>query len=213
MAVRKRTIIIGVIIAAVVIPIAVYTVSPLFVSKTVNEPTPIVKDINKSSSPFEQFMAMSEQERYEKGQQMSDAQKEAVMKDAAMTPGATVNEAMNDSMTSAQASIVRTGVFVGVNDGIHNAEGNAKVIQLANGAGSVLRLEDFRSTNGPDLYVYLSTDKGASDFVSLGRLKGNIGNQNYEIPNGTDLSKYGMVLVWCKAFSVLFGDAELKPSA
>jgi len=65
------------------------------------------------------------------------------------------------------------------------------------------------STNGPDLYVYLSTDKAASDFVNLGRLKGNMGNQNYEIPQGTDLDKYDTVLIWCKAFSVLFGSAEL----
>jgi hypothetical protein len=77
-----------------------------------------------------------------------------------------------------------------------------------------LRLEDFKSTNGPDLYVYLSTDKGAAtDFVNLGRLKGNIGNQNYDIPKRTDLSKYDTVLIWCRAFSVLFGSAELKPSA
>ena len=67
----------------------------------------------------------------------------------------------------------------------------------------------FFSTNGPDLYVYLSTDKSASDFVNLGRLKGNMGNQNYEIPQGTDLERYGTVLIWCKAFSVLSVKAEL----
>lgn len=76
--------------------------------------------------------------------------------------------------------------------------------------GNVLRLEDLVVTNGPDLYVYLSTDKSASDFVNLGRLKANIGNQNYEAPEGTDLTKYGTVLIWCKAFSVLFGSADLK---
>jgi hypothetical protein len=46
--------------------------------------------------------------------------------------------------------------------------------------------------------------------VNLGRLKANIGNQNYEVPEGTDLTKYGTVLIWCKAFSVLFGSADLK---
>jgi hypothetical protein len=60
--------------------------------------------------------------------------------------------------------------------------------------------------------VYLSVDKEASDFVDLGRLKGNIGNQNYDIPAGTDLSKYDTVLIWCKQFSVLFGSAELAGS-
>ncbi len=54
------------------------------------------------------------------------------------------------------------------------------------------------------------TDKSASDFVDFGRLKANIGNQNYEIPEETDLTKYDTVLIWCKAFSVLFGSADLK---
>ena len=54
-------------------------------------------------------------------------------------------------------------------------------------------LEDLVVTNGPDLYVYLSTDKSASDFINLGRLKANMGNQNYPIPGGTDMTKYDMV--------------------
>jgi hypothetical protein len=104
---------------------------------------------------------------------------------------------------------VLTGNFVGVNDGIHNAEGIAKVVPLEDGS-KILRLEDFKSTNGPDLYVYLATDEKATDYVSLGQLKANIGNQNYEIPEGTDLSKYDTALVWCKQFSVLFGHADLS---
>jgi hypothetical protein len=55
----------------------------------------------------------------------------------------------------------------------------------------------------------VSTDKSSSDFVNLGKLKANMGNQNYEIPQGTDLERYDTVLIWCKAFSVLFGSAEL----
>jgi hypothetical protein len=101
-----------------------------------------------------------------------------------------------------------SGSFAGAGDGIHNAEGAVKVIHAEDGS-DVLRLEDLRVTNGPDLYVYLATDKQASDFVDLGRLKANTGNQNYDIPEGTDLSKYDTVLVWCKSFSVLFGSAEL----
>jgi hypothetical protein len=118
-----------------------------------------------------------------------------------------------DSMTKdgpAMADKEISGNFVGVGDGIHDASGLAKVIPVD--GSDVLRLEDFRSSNGPDLYVYLSVDKEASDFVDLGRLKGNIGNQNYDIPAGTDLSKYDTVLIWCKQFSVLFGSAELAGS-
>lgn len=102
-----------------------------------------------------------------------------------------------------------SGMFVGVGDGIHDAQGTAKILQLDDGS-KILRFEDFKSTNGPDLYVYLATDQSASDFVSLGPLKANIGNQNYQIPEGTDLSKYDTALVWCKQFSVLFGSAEIS---
>ena len=106
------------------------------------------------------------------------------------------------------ASKTYQGQFVGVGDGIHDAQGVAKVLPLDD-RSQILRLEEFRSTNGPDLYVYLATDKDASDFVNLGELKANRGNQNYEIPSGVDLEKHNQVLVWCKAFSVLFGSAEL----
>jgi hypothetical protein len=111
--------------------------------------------------------------------------------------------------TSEAPQILATGSFVGVNDGIHNAEGMAKVVKLADGK-QLLRLEGFKATNGPDLYVYLATDDTAQEYVSLGELKANIGNQNYEIPEGTDLTKYNTALIWCKQFSVLFGSAEIS---
>jgi hypothetical protein len=138
--------------------------------------------------------------------------KEAVMEKETVEEKMMEEEVMMEKETTQSSDSeefsAKSGVFVGVGDGIHDAQGNALVIPLENGQ-KVLRLEDFRSTNGPDLYVYLATDSGASDYVSLGRLKANIGNQNYDIPAGTDLSKYDNVLIWCKQFSVLFGSAEL----
>ena len=112
------------------------------------------------------------------------------------------------STSTTRQDTLRTGSFVGVGDGIHNAEGIAKVIPLQDGS-DILRLENLQVTNGPDLYVYLATDKSASDIVSLGKLKANNGNQNYNIPLETDLTKYDTVLIWCRPFSVLFGSAEL----
>ena len=205
---NKKTIIILIIIAAIVIPVGIYIASPLFINTTVNEPLPTsgLTDLQK----FQEFMSMNnEQERVEKGQQMTTEEKNAILRGAAHTGGNSINENMTEDVTVEGSFLI--GNFIGVNDGIHNAEGLAKVIVLDDeGNRSILRLENFRATNGPDLYVYLSTDKSASDFVSLGRLKGNIGNQNYEIPEGTELSKYDTVLIWCRAFSVLFGSAELK---
>lgn len=117
-------------------------------------------------------------------------------------------EPQNTTSTNNKANPLRIGSFIGVGDGIHNAEGIAKVIPLQDGS-NILRLEDLKVTNGPDLYVYLATDKSASDFVNIGKLKANNGNQNYDIPTETDLTKYDTVLIWCRPFSVLFGSAEL----
>ncbi len=125
---------------------------------------------------------------------------EAMFKDEAMVEKGDAIMMMTMKDTS--------GTFAGAGDGIHNAQGSARILNLEDGR-AVLRLEDFRVTNGPDLYVYLSTDKGASDYVDLGRLKANAGNQNYELPSGIDLSKYDNVVIWCKAFSVYFGGAQL----
>jgi hypothetical protein len=105
-----------------------------------------------------------------------------------------------------QASVFTGGS--GAGDGFHNAEGIGKVIPLENG-GNILRLENFKSTNAPNVYVYFCTDKTISDYVDLGRLTANNGNQNYNISNGTDLTKYKTVLIWCKDFSVLIGSAQL----
>jgi hypothetical protein len=206
---NRKAIIVVIIIAAIAIPVGIYTASPLLINTTVNEPLPTssVTDLQK----FQEFMSMnSEHERVEKGQQMTPEEKNAILRGAAQTNGNTVNQNMTDAATTLAYKPLVIGNLIGANDGIHNAEGLAKVIRLDD-ASMILRLENFKATNGPDLYVYLATDNSASDFVNLGRLKGNIGNQNYDILEGTDFSKYDTVLIWCQAFSVLFGSAKLEP--
>jgi hypothetical protein len=207
---NKKSIIVIIIIAAIAIPVGIYTVSPLFINTIVNEPLPTSSSITDLQK-FQEFMSMNnEQERVEKGQQMATEEKNAILRGAAQTNGSVVNQNMPEAATTLGNTSSFIGEFIGVNDGIHNAEGIAKVIQLDD-ASMILRLENFKATNGPDLYVYLSTDNSASDIVNLGRLKGNIGNQNYDIPEGTDFSRYDTVLIWCQAFSVLFGSAQLQP--
>jgi hypothetical protein len=114
-----------------------------------------------------------------------------------------------DEEMPASTLVIPMGNFVGVGDGIHDTQGEVLIIEVDDGS-KFLRFENFRATNGPDLFVYLATDKTASDFVNLGRLKGNIGNQNYLIPPGVDLANQDTVLIWCKQFSVLFGSAKLN---
>ncbi|MGH9927158.1 MAG: hypothetical protein ACRD5B_17475, partial [Nitrososphaeraceae archaeon] len=169
---KKRAIIVVIIIAAFAIPVGIYTVSPLFINTIVNEPLPTASSVTDLQK-FQEFMSMNnEQERVEKGQQMTPEEKNAIMRGAAQTNGIIVNENMTEAATTLENTSLLIGEFVGVNDGIHNAEGLAKVIPLDD-ASMILRLENFEATNGPDLYVYLASDSSASDFVNLGRLKGN----------------------------------------
>jgi Electron transfer DM13 len=96
----------------------------------------------------------------------------------------------------------------------HDALGRAEAIELARG-GRVLTLTDFDVDNGPDLRVYLVAGPALSegdvdDFEDLGGLKGNVGNQQYELPADLDLDRYSTVVIWCRAFSVLFARAPLK---
>ncbi|GAU66519.1 hypothetical protein SSP35_03_01670 [Streptomyces sp. NBRC 110611] len=98
----------------------------------------------------------------------------------------------------------------------HATSGTARTVRLADG-GHVLRLEDLKTSDGPDVRVYLSTREagavkaGLGDgAVELGKLKGNLGNQNYTVPAGTDLSKFRSAVLWCERFSVSFGAADLS---
>ena len=158
-----------------------------------------------ASSNVQNFMNMTEEQIVQAAKNMTQEEKQKVMNEFSKQ-NSTVDENMSATMKNTKAF---TGNFVGSGDGFHKAEGVVKVITLADGK-TFLRLENLKATNGPDLYVYLSTGKDVSDIVNLGRLKGNIGNQNYEIPPGTNLSKYDTVLIWCKAFSTLFGSAKLS---
>ncbi|MCB0997375.1 MAG: DM13 domain-containing protein [Acidimicrobiales bacterium] len=103
------------------------------------------------------------------------------------------------------------GMFVSLD---HATRGTALI--RTDGSRTFLRFEDFETDNGPDLNVYLvradaSSGEIGDDYLDLGDLSGNIGNQNYEIPPGVDLSDYRGVVIWCVRFSAPFGGAVLTP--
>ena len=127
---------------------------------------------------------------------------------------AEMNEPLPEMMRIYTPKMMSSGSFVGVGDGMHNAEGMAKVlaVNVDQIQHRILRLENFKVTNGPDLYVYLSKDPTGinSGVINLGRLKGNIGNQNYNITPDVNLDEYSHVLIWDKQSSVLFGHTDLK---
>jgi hypothetical protein len=111
---------------------------------------------------------------------------------------------------------IAMGTFTGA-DAVHRGEGSALLIRLPDGR-RFLRFENLKVTNGPDLYVYLSGHRaprnsaqlheGAAHQVAV--LKGNLGNQNYELPADLDLAKFKSAVIYCKRFSVVFATAELR---
>ena len=98
----------------------------------------------------------------------------------------------------------------------HETKGLASIYQLPNGKRT-LRLTEFETSNGPNVHVYLTAaqvEKGndavkRAGFIDLGSLKGNKGDQNYDIPANLDLGKYKTVNVWCARFGVSFASASL----
>ncbi|MGW5639599.1 DM13 domain-containing protein [Streptomyces sp. NPDC003832] len=101
----------------------------------------------------------------------------------------------------------------------HDTTGSVRLVRLADGS-HVVRLEDLDTSNGPDLRVLLTdapVKEGTAGWrvfddgrhVSLGKLKGNKGSQNYTVPADLDLTRYSSVSIWCDRFDVSFGAAEL----
>jgi hypothetical protein len=130
---------------------------------------------------------------------------------------AKVNEAMPARFANVSQTVLSSGAFHSV---AHESRGTASIYQLADGK-RILRFTNFATSNGPDVHIYLVAANDASDsetvkkagFVELGSIKGNIGDQNYDIPADADLAKYRAVTIWCKRFSVNFGTAPLNSSA
>ncbi len=126
-----------------------------------------------------------------------------------------VDQRVNEQFPTASAASnkLASGQF---HNGAHETRGTATVFQLADGK-KTLRLTDFATSNGPDVHVYLVAADDATDndtvtkagFIDIGSLKGNIGDQNYDLPANADLTKYRAVAIWCKRFSVNFGTAPL----
>ena len=141
---------------------------------------------------------------------------ETEMEDAAESPVVMEDEPMPAMDTEPAGPIaVLSGSFQGADD-FHQGSGTATIYELEDGS-TVLRFEEFEVTNGPDLHVLLAPNGDPTDrddltgYVDLGSLKGNVGNQNYEIPLDIDISEFGSIVIYCEPFHVLFASASLTP--
>jgi hypothetical protein len=97
----------------------------------------------------------------------------------------------------------------------HQTTGTAVLLRLPDGS-TLLRLENFSTSNGPDVHVYLSaapadgpSEAFGRDPIELGSLKANQGNVNYPVPSGVDVTRVKSAVIWCRRFSVGFGVAPL----
>ena len=130
---------------------------------------------------------------------------EVVDEDLPTTIEATTNA--EETSNEESPAVSHSGMFVDGDD-THHASGI--VTSFYTDSKQWVRFENFEVTNGPDLYTVLvkegqSTDEG----TILGKLKGNVGSQNYRIPDSSSLEEGDRIVVWCKAFEVDFGFAEL----
>lgn len=169
-------------VLAIALPLGWYLASPLVLSKTIDEPAPVVIGGGGSASAS-----------------------------PTANPSAPAVPSPSPSATPTPTStpLARSGEFTGADD-FHFGRGTAQLLETAPGV-FVVRLADFAVRNGPDLHVYLSpADDGYADgVIELGPLKADKGNQNYEVPPGVDPTSAGSVVIWCKQFSVLFATAPL----
>ena len=191
------TLIIGLLVLAVVWFLA----SPLFIDREVDEEFDYMLD--DGSVDVAAVLAIPEEARVEMMDEIMGAAEAAPAKE------------MSEDMPADEPVVVARGQFRDA-DAVHQGSGDALIFALPDGR-HLVRFEDFRTTNGPDLVVYLAKhpDPASADDVtdgghlSLGKLKGNVGNQNYFLPDDVNVGDYGSVVIWCELFGVLFSPAPL----
>ncbi|MCY3944907.1 MAG: DM13 domain-containing protein [Anaerolineaceae bacterium] len=208
---RRRLVISALVLVAVVL-VLVTRPWTFFINDEVDEAFPML-----SSAERESVRDMPD-ERLEVLLEMAGAGEDGVAMAAdtaraMMEPDKDMQDDMPDSAPEPHPLLSGTWIEI---DPVHRAEGSATV-WLA-GEERVLRFEDFRVTNGPQLHVLLTKNVptsifagvGASgEYIDLGPLKGNVGNQNYNIPAEVNLSEYRSAVIYCVPFNVVFSSAEL----
>ena len=191
--------------AVVFLAAAWYLGSPLILNQTVDEAFP------GASLPAQGSVEAAEEAMPPGPNAEDEMEGEGEGGEVAM-PAETAQEA---SGASAEPVLLSQGDFQGT-DRLHQGEGQAKIYQLEDGS-HVLRFENFSVTNGPDLHVLVSQHPDPTNreevmmgYLDLGELKGNLGDQNYTFPAGTDVSGFQSVIIYCEPFHVIFATASLS---
>ena len=222
--VARRRILIpaGAVVVIVGAIVGWWLISPLFIDSVVDEAFPFEmpsdsemadmtsEEMSQMRSEFDEAMP-SEATLANLSAEDRQAVQDKVMTVAAEMPDHPMEEPMPDP---AEPVAILTGNFMDA-DRFHLGSGVAKVFRLPDDR-TVLRFENFMVTNGPALSVLLSSNPSPAssgdlgDYVDLGPLKGNIGNQNYEISPSTNLDDFKSVVIYCVPFHVVFSTATLE---
>ncbi len=202
--------ILGLVAVIIVVAAGWYLASPLFFDKTVDEVLPFA---GISQEDYDDMQEAAEGVKlelpsYDEMKKMTAEEKTAL--DEEMTKAAQQMEdiEVKDEKPADEPVAVLRGSFSDA-DGFHKGSGEATVYKLPDGS-QLLRFEDFEVTNGPDLRVLLAVDGNPSQSIELGKLKGNIGDQNYQIPADTETAGYNSVIIYCKPFHVIFSTATFS---
>ncbi len=215
----KRNIIIGVIALGLLLsPLVWWLASPLWRTDAVDEEFPFAvpsaAEIEDMTAEEAETVANELADKaMEMVDEMSDEQMDQLEEQISEISTMMEDKEMEEEMPEAAADewvLTAQGNFQDA-DPSHRGSGVAAI--FTQGEQSILRLEDFMVTNGPDLHVLLVENVNGTrssefgEYVDLGQLKGNVGNQNYEIPADIDLSKYSGVIIYCMPFHVVFATA------
>lgn len=182
------------IVGIAVLAFAIYAILPLFNKIEVDDALPENIVSNESGVPSgEENLTPEEKIEMEAGMEAAAAEG-PIMAD--------------DEMPSDTGTAVPETRFMVMHTAGHPAEGYVRLVPTT--SGTIVRFEEYKTINGPDLHVYLAKDLKANEYVDLGKIRGTEGNINYNVPEGVDVSEYPYVLVWCEPFSVLFNYAEIN---
>lgn len=218
---RRRLVVVAVLVALVLLAVVLLWFQPqtLLFDTVVEDDFPTTTplsapaDVEGSEAPTAEEAPTAPDEPDEEQVATEEAVNEAATGEAA---GEEAAGADADPPAPAEGPVaLLTGSFDSRNR--YTVTGNATAYELPD-ATRILRLEGFESTNGPDLFVYLTVGDAtepddaalAAEYLDLGELRGNIGNQNYPIPDEVDLARFDTVVIWCRRFETAFGAADLS---
>jgi len=174
----------GIILGLIIAGFGYYTLSPIFNNIVVDDVLPALEPGGISH--------------------LSDTQKSDMMQ--LLEANKVTPEQMSEEMPKSQVQISQA--FAVQDTPLHPASGEVRLVE--SDGQTIVRFENFKTINGPNLHIYLAKDLEAKEFIDLGPIRGTEGNINYTIPEDVNLADYPYIMHWCVPFSVLFNYVEIQ---